>query len=229
MLNYIVYHASSVDEVYECSYSLLKYLDIYNLKPPADHGLVIYTGKPAYLEAYGSFLNHFELKDVPASVTGSSKLGLIRSFAEQHPGNILYLDPNTYPVKELEGLFSSVAQGSVHAAQRRGEGKEEFAALGLNAKSLGSENNFRMPGQIKGIDSFIAQYQDLKEFRLLLRNFFGRYQEESIPNQVKLIHHTDAAEIQTQKRKFQQLPLYVRLLRKMVGKGWSISNYSRRI
>ena len=98
MQNYILYFASSQDEHYECCYSLLKYLDLYNLKPPKEHSVVLYSNNPALLEAYGSYFNSFELKELK---------GDLKSIFDQYKGNIIYLPSNAYPVKELETLFAS--------------------------------------------------------------------------------------------------------------------------
>jgi hypothetical protein len=64
---------------------------------------------------------------------------------------------------------------------------------------------------------------------VLLNRFFGRYQEESIPNQVKLMHYIDAKKIQEQKMRFRKLPVVSRLIRKVLGTGWTISNYTKKI
>ncbi|MBD0333032.1 MAG: hypothetical protein ICV66_10275, partial [Chitinophagaceae bacterium] len=75
----------------------------------------------------------------------------------------------------------------------------------------------------------IEHYENLPELRTLLRQFFTRYQEESIPNLVKLVHSINAKEIQDEKRKFTSLPIASRWIRKLMGKGWSISNYQKKI
>jgi hypothetical protein len=59
MRNTILYTAYSTDEIHECAYSLLKYLDVYNMKPPADHSVVVYTNDPASLEGYQSYFSKF--------------------------------------------------------------------------------------------------------------------------------------------------------------------------
>jgi hypothetical protein len=174
----ILYIASTLDEVYECAYSILKYLEVYNLKPPADHSIFIYTNYPDLLEAYGSFFNQFKLSPVPA---GMNKEMILSQFKNENGENILHFSSNTYPVKEVDA------------------------------------------------DKSIECYKDLKEFKILLRDFFGRYQEESVPNQVKLIHNVDAKEIEKQKKKFNELPIASKWFRKMMGKGWNISNYIVRI
>ena len=78
-------------------------------------------------------------------------------------------------------------------------------------------------------DRSIESYKDLKEFKVLLKDFLGRYQEESVPNQVKLIHNIDAKEIEKQKHEFEKLPLASKWFRKLTGKGWNIQNYQVRI
>lgn len=174
----ILYIASTLDEVYECAYSILKYLEVYNLKPPTDHSLVIYTNYPELLEAYGSFFNRFELRQV--AVTANKQM-IISEFENESGSTIFYLDSHTYVVKEIDDEKS------------------------------------------------IQSYEGLKEFKTLLKHFFGRYQEESVPNQVKLIHNVDAKQIEMQKRKFDNLPLPSKWLRKITGKGWNISDYLVRI
>ena len=174
----ILYIASSINEVYECAYSILKYLEVYNLKPPTDHSLVIYTNYPELLEAYGSFFNRFELRSLPANADTQN---IISDFKKEAGNSVLYLDSNTYPVKQVE--------------------------------------------DVSGMESF----KNLKEFGILLKDFFGRYQEESVPNQVKLIHNVNAKEIEKQKNSFEKLPLASKWMKKIVGKGWNISNYMIRI
>jgi hypothetical protein len=279
MQNYLVYRAASADEINECSYSLLKHLTVYNLKPPREQNIVIYTDQPALLEAYGSYFENFELRPViPECIT---RLQLIRHFMEQQGGNILYLDTNTYAVAPLETLFEDISKGSVYVLkwtnvikQKKLTGKdlkkiivggkpfpffpEELkkwndSIIGLNSSSRtmltqvvreAKESVADLPSEItekwvfhyrfgqpslKTAGHAIAQYDDLKEFRHLLRKFFVKYQEESVPNQLKLIHHFDAAMIQQQKIDWQKLPLYQQLYRRIKGKHWSFRAYEKKI
>src|SRR3982751_1088758 len=101
MRNYLVYYLSSVDEVYECCYSLLKYLDVYNLKPPADHSVVVYSNRPQLLEVYGSYFNHFELKEINSGSSNEIQTH-IEDIFNLVKGNIIFMPANAYPVKELE-------------------------------------------------------------------------------------------------------------------------------
>jgi len=175
----ILYIASTLDEVYECSYSILKYLEVYNLKPPSDHSLIVFTNYPDLLDAYGSFFNQFELRPISEN---QDKQSIISEFTQHDGKNVLYFKSDEYPVKAVDD-------------------------------------------QTKSVES----YKGLQEFKILLKDFFGRYQEESIPNQVKLIRNINAKEIETEKNKFESLPLASKLFRKMIGKGWNISNYLVRI
>jgi len=178
MRKIILYIAVSLDEVYESAYSILKYLEVYNLKPPVDHSLVIYTNYPDLLEAYGSFFHEFELKPLPAN---TDKQAVLEQFKKDAGEDVYYISSNSYPIKQIDDERS------------------------------------------------IQSYNDLKEFRILLKDFFGRYQEESVPNQVKLIHNVDAKEIEIQKKNFDDLPVTSKWLRKIMGKGWNIHNYRVKI
>lgn len=178
MPKYILYIASSLDEAYECAYSILKYLEVYNLKPPPNHTLVIYTNYPELLEAYGSFFNQFELNPIHSN---TNKETIVAECKIEKGNDVVHFGPMTYPVKEINS------------------------------------------------DKSVECYKNLKEFTILLKDFFGRYQEESVPNQMKLLHNIDAKQIEKQKNEFENLPLPSRWLKKLTGKGWNISNYKVRI
>lgn len=175
----ILYIASTLDEVYECAYSILKYLEVYNLKPPSDHSLIVYTNYPELLDAYGSFFSQFELRPISEN---RDRQSIISEFKQNDAKDVVYFSSDEYPVKEVDD-------------------------------------------QTKNVES----YKGLQEFKILLKDFFGRYQEESIPNQVKLIRNINAKEIETEKHKFESLPFASKMFRKMIGKGWHISNYLVRI
>ncbi|MGZ3937305.1 MAG: hypothetical protein ACXVLT_01035 [Flavisolibacter sp.] len=174
----ILYIAASTDEAYECAYSILKYLEVYNLKPPTDHSLVLYTNFPHLLEAYGTFFNRFQLRPIPANM---DKQSIISEFEKEAGGNVLYFTSNEYPVTDVNSLES------------------------------------------------VQSYKGLQEFRVLLKDFFKRYQEESVPNQVKLIRNVDPKRIEKEKKRFETLPLASKWFKKIMGKGWNISNYLVRV
>ena len=223
MPNRIVYQASTSDEVHQCAYSILKYLEVYNLKPPADHSVVVYTNDPASLELYGSFFSSFELKNE----TSQPVQEVLRKAAQGFEGNLLYLACNAYPVKPLDNFFTSVGNGTLYSSYSADQ-KSNGVPLALGFKT---DRISLLPARIDGAHpgNFIAHYSDLKEFNTFLLYFFKRYQEESVPNQVKLIHHIDAVSIQKKRDAFNQLPFYIRWIRKAMGKGWSIGAHTQRV
>ena len=229
MPNYIIYIADRKEEINECAYSLLKYLDIYNLKPPPSHSVVIYTTEPAMLEAYGSYFTSFRLVDISGD-PAPSRTAILQDFFANNTGSILYMDGRSYPVKELEGLFAAVERGNNffrHAEGKKGEVRE-FTILAAGTAFKPQLAAWLSSSNEKPPQGFIERYDHLREFDLLLKDFFRKNQEESISNQVKAIHHLNAHQIQDQKMQFQKLPFYTRMLRRITGKGWRIRNYSTR-
>lgn len=221
MQNYVLYFVSSQDEHYECCYSLLKYLDLYNLKPPQEHSIVIYAKNPALLEAYGSYFNSFELKEIT---------GDLNSIFDEYKGNIIYLPSNAYPVKEFETLFAAMNRNAIYKGQKQNEqnnpGSQQLPVIAFN--NLNQDIDFILRSvNTQSIKEFIAEYDDLKEFRHLLNGFFKKYQEESVPNQVKLMHSIDALQILEEKNRFKKLPVLQRVMKKIMGKGWSIEKHGK--
>jgi hypothetical protein len=108
MQNYLVFHtAASGNSVNECQYALLKLLEVYNLQPPPQLNIVLYTQQPVAFEAYLPFFKNFELNE-----TGNEsihKISLLQSFLDAYGGNVLYADPDTYPLQPLGPLFQQIA------------------------------------------------------------------------------------------------------------------------
>lgn len=279
MQNYLVYKADTADMINECSYSLLKYLAAYNLKPPAHQSVVIYTPHPALMESYASYFHSFEFRGIEKTQT--TRLTTLASFFRQYSGNVLYMDTNTYPVCQLESVYAEISRGIPHVLRwnailpQRPTTSKDLRTIQVQGKSItfnpteldkwndsvigisgnpgawldevlvrSKEASTQLPpavaekwafhdylaGQtVKTADHAIAQYDGLLEFRNLLRKFFTKYQEESVPNQLKLIQNFDAAIIQEQKRDFQKLPLYRKLLKRITGRHWSIEEYERKV
>jgi hypothetical protein len=88
---------------------------------------------------------------------------------------------------------------------------------------------FHKHSPFKTANDYFADYFELTEFRLLLRTFFSKNEEESIPNLVKLSSHLDAAAIKKEKAIHKELPLLKRWWKELTGKGWSIRKYERKI
>lgn len=222
MPDYLVYHAAAPEDIHQCAYALLKHLDIYNLKPPPAQQVVIYTTNPAALDAYGTFYNRFDLIEINPEKTATDCL---RSFCESHQGPALFMGGSSYPVSELEPMFDEIRGGRVYADHQDPTG---VAMMGFLAEAADSPRK-AMEAPYRKADGYLAQYPGLKEFARLLRYFFDRYQEESVPNQVKLMHPVDPIAIQKQKEDFLNLPFPARFLRKLTGRGWKIENYTKKM
>jgi hypothetical protein len=224
MPNYIVFHAATDNEVHQCAFLLLKYLGIYNLKPPANHSFIIYTNDPASLEAYGSFFNCYELRQI----SNASKFDSLKEFCTEKKGNLLYFGASSYPVKPLDTFFSSIENGIVYSdvvnnKAADGKAKKDIAVLGFNSSKQNLDASLIQNG--KSADEFINSNNDLKDFPLLLKKFFKKYAEESVPNLVKLAAQMDLNKIRIHKKQYDELPLYVKLSKKIMGRNWNISDY----
>ena len=277
MPNYLLFQANSKQQVAECRHFLLKYLALYNLKPPADTTAVIYTNDPGAFESFGNFFTRFEMPAVASDL--STKTRVLQHFLQQHNGAVLYCDTATYPVQLLEHLFADIEKGTpyLHSPHRYAETELDkalrfftpprdktatavatpaarvnvwhAAVVGLNdrakdalAKLVEDENPtanilavnynytkvFSELGKIKGAAKYIFEYSGLPEFSQLLESFFKKNEEESISNQVKLLHHIDAATIQQQKEDYLQQPLFKKWLQIITGKKWTIKQYESR-
>lgn len=227
MRNHILYTAFTPEEILGCSYSLLKYLGLYNLKPPAEHAVVVYTNDPAALEAYGSFFNRFQLKDLlqlneEAEAQRSPAERLTRQYAAEEEGNLLYMAHNTYPVSTLDPLFRRMEQGHV-------VGMANHQALGWNTHAEREAEVLIKNGVTENSEGTIAVYENFPEFYSLLRQFFKKNYEESIPNLVKRAHAIDAKQIEAEKKKFLELPRLSRWIKTITGRGWSINNHIARL
>jgi hypothetical protein len=121
MANILVLEASqSADKVNACRYSLLKYLEVYNLKPPADTAVYVYTDQPASFESFIPFFQQFEIKEISKTQlkewagTGSPqrvKMEIISEVFSHVDGNLLFLDTNTYIKVPLENIFAEIEKG----------------------------------------------------------------------------------------------------------------------
>jgi hypothetical protein len=108
MQHYLLFQVgSNWQQIYQCQYALLKYLTIYNLKPPADTGILLYTENPSEFDAYTSFFPSFKMQQ--ASIL--PKTTLLQQALEEHNGNILYCDTDVYPTKPLTNIFQSIEKG----------------------------------------------------------------------------------------------------------------------
>lgn len=280
MPNHLLFHAYTKQQVAECRYFLLKYLSLYNLKPPAGTAIIIYTDQPVAFEGFTNFFRQFQMLDALRNTSGSStNVAVLQQAFLQASGNMLYCDTATYPLLPLEHLFADIEKGGLYlyAPQRQKESElntalrkrtahrdktatavaappenritvwhaavvgvssqkqdliAKLAPQGSGQNSLATDylftRSFSEGGKIKSASKYIFHYGDLKEFSQLLETFFAKSEEESIPNQVKLVHHLDAATVQQQKEAYQQQPLFKRWLQIITGKRWSVKQYEKR-
>ena len=226
MSNTIIYQASTIEQVHRCAYSILKYLSVYNLKPPADHSLVVHTHHEASLELYGSFFSRFSLKpDLPRAMDES----LFMDIVKEQKGNVLFISSTSYPIRSLEPVFRQMDGGKIFEEHRATSGgKPAPVKLNLMGRNERAEGSAFGNIQSETAEEFIAHYDPYPEFDAWLRYFFKRYQEESVPNQVKLIQHIDARTIAGERTRFLKQPLYTRLLQKIKSKAWKLSRYTSR-
>jgi len=103
MPNYILYQALTPDAVNECRYSLLKYLLIYNLKPPSNIGITVHTNSQASFDSFIPFFERFELAEYTEA--NLQKIDLIKNFFSTKTSNVLVMNPDTYVTGPLDTVF----------------------------------------------------------------------------------------------------------------------------
>lgn len=132
MQNAILYQAyGGVDYINECRYSLLKYLQVYNLQPPRSTGIYIYTDHSSAFADFLPFLPQLECIPVteamviawkgPQQFVHRFKIEMIRHFQTRFSGNVLYCDTDTYITAPIEPLFQAIEAGRFFMHQFEGE------------------------------------------------------------------------------------------------------------
>ena len=131
MQNAILYQAyGGTDFVNECRYSLLKYLQMYNLTPPRGTSIVIYTDSPAVFADFEPFFPHLSLQPLtketlqrwrgPQHFVHRVKIEMLIDFLTRFNGNLLYCDTDTYITHPIEPLFDDLATGRFYMHQYEG-------------------------------------------------------------------------------------------------------------
>src|SRR6478609_9251038 len=131
MRNYILYLAhSNIGYINECRFSLLKYLAVYNLKPPATTSIVIYTDQPEMFENFIPFFNEFILIDItkeqlknwygPINYIHRAKPLMIKDFSAKHTGNLLFFDTDTYITDPIEDVWQDIENSVVYMHNSEG-------------------------------------------------------------------------------------------------------------
>jgi hypothetical protein len=119
-----------MDFINECRYSLLKYLQVNNLNPPANTSICIYTDQPHLFSDFLPFLPNLHCKPVNETTVkewkGSLgfvhrfKIEMIRDFMHQFNGNVLYCDTDTYATVPLEEIFQGIECGNFYMHEYEG-------------------------------------------------------------------------------------------------------------
>lgn len=284
MSNYILYLAAgNTDNINECRYSLLKYLALYNLKPPSNITIVVNTDSPAIFESFDPFFEKFELEEIREPFP--EKMRLVNKTLESKQGNLLYMDVDSYFMTPVDSHFESLQGGNLlfykkKPVDQNNEAqiqkiKELFSnnsiivedeqipylqykdfysteLIGVNSRSLPylkkvsglySKLATHLPGLIseefactyftsdapvQTVEKKVTSYRNFPQFKNLLRLFFEKNQEESIPNLVKLVHHIDANTILAEKKRFDRQPFVKKLLSALTGKAWSVHKYQNK-
>lgn len=131
MQNAILYQAyGGPDFVNECRYSLLKYLQVYNLRPPAHTSLVVYTDAPDSFADFQPFLPHLATRKLSDETVQKwrgainfvhrVKIEMLIDFLQGFEGNVLYCDTDTYLTAPLETLFDDIGRGSFYLHEYEG-------------------------------------------------------------------------------------------------------------
>lgn len=122
MQNALLYQAyGGQDFVNECRYSLLKYLQVYNLTPPAHTGIVVYTDMPNAFADFQPFLPYLSTrpltKDRVQQWRGTInfvhrvKIEMLIDFLRTFEGNVLYCDTDTYLTAPIQPVFEAIGKG----------------------------------------------------------------------------------------------------------------------
>ncbi|HYC30617.1 MAG TPA: hypothetical protein VEB42_17395 [Chitinophagaceae bacterium] len=130
-MNYITYLAhGNIGYINECRFSLLKFLQVYNLYPPADLGVIIYTDQPQAFENFIPFFKSFHLEPINQSILTTwiegtnyvhrAKTKMIQDALTKHPGNLIFFDTDTYVTGPIEDMWSDIDQGIVYMHLKEG-------------------------------------------------------------------------------------------------------------
>jgi len=299
MANVLVLQAiHGIDNINKCRYAILKYLEVYNLKPPPDIAIFLYTDQPAYFESFIPFFSQFGIKEVslaqarewagPNRSSSRVRMQILAEVNSHFHGNILFLDNNCFPTQSIEAIYSELESGdcymhsslgtflnnedkssqklsnllSSNSFQSNGAALETKdlvmfhpAVIGLNSsakeviedaielsdliykqfphpiiESFAYSYSFQSNNKrVKSCDKSFSCYQDHKSLLRLLRSFFDKNAEESVPNLVKALHKVDIEHIWKKKLEFDSLPLYQKWMNTLTGKGWNIKSFEKKI
>lgn len=127
--NFILYLAyGNMDNINECRYSLLKYLDCYQLKPPENIAVIIYTDQPDFFSPFTDFfpgikaipISHNQMKEWKGAdgYIFRIKPKLIEEFCATQKGNFLFCDTDTFVLAPPGPLFDAIGKGAFYMHER---------------------------------------------------------------------------------------------------------------
>ncbi|HVK96732.1 MAG TPA: hypothetical protein VM368_02890 [Flavisolibacter sp.] len=122
MQQIILYQAyGSIDIVNECRYSILKLLQFYNLIPPKETGICIYTDHPSQFDEFQSFFHSVEIRELsPATIQEWKgainfkhrvKVEMLIDYFKNYQGKVIYFDTDTFIQSPVESLFQHIENG----------------------------------------------------------------------------------------------------------------------
>jgi hypothetical protein len=76
---------------------------------------------------------------------------------------------------------------------------------------------------------YFVNYKDVKEMAPLLKTFFARNEEESLPNLVKKAHVLDANAVRTEAAGAQKAPLLQKWLNNLLGRNPVLQRYQKKL
>lgn len=131
MQNALLYQAyGGQDFVNECRYSLLKYLQAYNLTPPAHTVIAVYTDMPDAFADFQPFLPRLGTRKLSKEMVQSwrgtinfvhrVKIEMLRDFLQTFTGNVLYCDTDTYITSSVEAIFENIGHGDFYLHEYEG-------------------------------------------------------------------------------------------------------------
>lgn len=131
MQNAILYQAyGGQDFVNECRYSLLKYLQVYNLTPPAHTAIVVYTDMPDAFADFAPFLQRLSTRPLTNETVQKwrgainfvhrVKIEMLLDFLQTYQGNVLYCDTDTYPLAPIQPMLEDIRRGDFYLHEYEG-------------------------------------------------------------------------------------------------------------
>ena len=198
MANVLVFEVSqTVDKVNACRYALLKNLEVYNLNPPSNIAIYVYTDQPALFESFIPFFQQFAIKETSQAqikewqgetgFTARVKMEIIAEVFKHVEGNLIFLDSSTYIKTPLEKLFEKIESGSflLHSfvANMNSSSNVELNKLHkfLSASSIRQNGNDLLTNDVKiwsakvvGLNSQSKIIDDVLELTDVVHNQFPK-------------------------------------------------------